>query len=176
MTNDILIPYFSGSGHCRRIAQAIAKGAGNATMIDTAAPGDHKAALRGASAIIFGAPTYMGGVPSAYQAWLEQAASDWPNAGWEDKIAAGFTTACHPSGDKLAVLQRFSIFAAQMGMIWVGQTSLGAPVMPDRPGVNRDGAWLGLMATDDGDQICSADIENAECFGARIRAAANRWG
>lgn len=176
MSSDILIPYFSGNGHCRRIAQAIAKGATDATMIDTAAPGDHRAALRAARAIVFGAPTYMGGVPAAYQVWLEQASSDWPEAGWDDKIAAGFTTACHPSGDKLAVLQRFSIFAAQMGMIWVGQTSLGAPVMPDRPGVNRDGAWLGLMATDAGDTVSDADIQTAELFGARIRAAVNRWG
>lgn len=175
MTQDILIPFYSANGHCRALAHAIAAGAAG-TVMDITTHGDRRADLRAARAIIFGAPTYMGGVPAIYQAWLEQAASDWPNAGWDDKIAAGFTTACHPSGDKLAVLQRFTIFAAQMGMIWVGNTALGAPVFPDRPGVNRDGSWLGLMATDQGDALTQADLDSAHNFGARIRAAVTRWG
>lgn len=170
-----MIPYFSANGHCAALAAAIAKGAGDSMLMDISKAPPLEA-LKSARAIVFGAPTYMGGAPAAYCAFLERAAADWPEAGWTDKIAAGFTTAVHPSGDKLATLQRFMIFAMQMGMVWVGQTSLGAPVRPEQPGLNQDGAWLGLMGTDDGAHNRSIDLETAHHFGARIRKATDRWG
>lgn len=177
MTTPICIPYFSETGHTAALARAIADGAGGARLIDIADMdnGDW-AALRGAGLIAFGTPTYMGSVAARYGLFLEQAAEGWPDAGWQDKLAAGFTSACHPSGDKLQTLQRLAIFAAQMGMLWVGQTALGTPVNPDAPGVNRDGSWLGLMATDAGDAVPDHDLATARAFGARLRSAAERWG
>jgi len=44
--------------------------------------------------------------------WLEQR--------WKDKIAAGFTNSASQSGDKLSTLLQLTVFAMQMGMIWVG--------------------------------------------------------
>lgn len=176
----ICIPYFSGFGHTKRIAGAIADGIGPAArLIDVETiTDDDWAALDAANAIIMGAPTYMGSAAARFSLFLENTDTRWEDGVWHDKLAAGFTTAIHPSGDKLATLQRLAIFAAQMGMIWVGPNDIGAPVKRDRPGINRDGSWLGLMATEQlgADQdLLPKDLETAHRFGARILAATQRW-
>ena len=176
----ICLPYFSGFGHTRRIAAAIAEGVGkSARLIDVEVmTEDDWAALDAANAIIFGAPTYMGSAAARFSQFLEEVDTRWEHGLWVDKIAAGFTTAIHPSGDKLATLQRLSIYAAQMGMIWVGQSDIGAPVKPDMPGVNRDGSWLGLMVTEQlgqADDLPAEDLATARRFGTRILLATKRW-
>ncbi len=169
----ICIVYFSGSGNTRRLAEAVAEGAGDVRMIDVDAMGPEDwTALDAAGAIVFGAPTYMGSTAARFDLFLEEASSRWDTGGWADKIAAGFTVAVHPSGDKLQALVRLAVFAAQMGMIWVGQAEIGAPVKPEREGINRDGSWLGLMATD---PVGEGDRETARLFGARVAAAGARW-
>jgi len=175
----IVIPYFSGSGHTRRLAEALASGAGPARLIEIASMQDADwAALDKAEAIIFATPTYMGSAAARYDLFLEEAASRWPEQLWADKIAAGMTVATYPSGDKLSTLMRLAVYAAQMGMIWVGQAEIGAPVDPAKPGINASGSWLGLMATssrDKGQMIEADDLETARRFGARIARAARRW-
>ena len=175
----IVIPYFSGSGHPRRLAEAVAEGAGPARLIEVTMmrPADW-AALDAAEAIIFATPTYMGSVAARYGVFLEEAASRWPEQLWADKIAAGMTVATYPSGDKLSTLLRLAVYAAQMGMIWVGQSEIGAPVNADNPGINAAGSWLGLMATSSRDKeqlIEAGDLETARRFGARLAKAAIRW-
>ena len=175
----IVIPYYSGAGHTRVLAQAIAEGAGEARVIDIEDITDADwAALDDADAIIFGAPTYMGSSAARYDVFLEEASVRWPDQTWADKIAAGFTVATFPSGDKFSTLMRFCVYAAQMGMIWVGQQEIGAPVHPDRGAVNSQGSWLGLMAMSsrDKDQMVEADdLATARAFGARIAKATARW-
>lgn len=181
MTQEpICLPYFSGSGHTAKLARAIADGAEAPTqLIDVTEMGAPDwDALDAAPAIVFGAPTYMGSTAARFDAFLEEASSRWDCHGWTDKIAAGFTVATHGSGDKLAALQRMAIYAAQMGMIWVGQAAIGAPVKPKQVGINRDGSWLGLMATSSRDKsqmVGAHDLETARRFGARIAAASARW-
>jgi len=179
MTDPICIAYFTGSGHTARLAQEIAQGAGNARLIDITQMDDSDwQALDAAAAIVFGAPTYMGSTAARFDIFLEQASDRWPDMLWADKISAGFTVATHGSGDKLGALTRLAIYAAQMGMIWVGQAETGAPVNPDNPGINRDGSWLGLMATSSRDKaqmIESDDLETARRFGTRIAQATQRW-
>ncbi len=175
----IALPYFSGAGHTAKLAAAIAEGAGKAHPIDVSQITDRDwGILDAAPAIVFGSPTYMGSTAARFDAFLEEASSRWPNQLWADKIAAGFTVATHGSGDKLIALQRMSIYAAQMGMIWVGQREIGAPVNPDHAGINRDGCWLGLTATSSRDKsqlIEAQDLETARRFGARIQSAVARW-
>ncbi|MCK0142060.1 flavodoxin family protein [Aliiroseovarius sp. F20344] len=179
-TLSICIPYFSGFGHTKRIAETIAKAIGNEARllnVETLTDADWRA-LDQADAIIFGAPTYMGSAASRFSLFLEEVDTRWEYGSWKDKFAAGFTTAIHPSGDKLAALQRLSIFAAQMGMIWVGPTDIGAPVKPDRLGLNRDGSWLGLMVTEQlgaDDDLLPEDLETARRFGLRVLHATQRW-
>lgn len=177
--DTIAIPYFTGMGHTRVLAEAIADGAGQARLIDVEKISDADwEALDGAEAIVFGAPTYMGSVAARYDQFLEVASERWPDQLWADKLAAGFTVATYPSGDKLSTLMRLNIYAAQMGMIWVGQKEIGAPVHPERGAVNAQGSWLGLMAMSsrDKEQMVEADdLTTARKFGERIAAAAQRW-
>lgn len=184
MTQDpiapICLPYFSGAGHTARLAAAIAEGAGGGRLMDVAAlTAPDWEALDAAPAIVFGSPTYMGSTAARFDMFLEEASARWDSQDWRDKLAAGFTVATHGSGDKLVTLQRLVTYAAQMGMIWVGQTEIGAPVRPEATGINRDGSWLGLMATSSRDKtqlIEPDDLETARRFGARIAAAVQRWG
>ncbi|NDW52984.1 flavodoxin family protein [Aliiroseovarius sp. PrR006] len=177
---SICIPYFSGFGHTKRIAETIAEAIGDAArLLDVEALTDADwQALDQTDAIIFGAPTYMGSTAARFSLFLEEIDTRWEHGLWNDKIAAGFTTAIHPSGDKLAALQRLSIFAAQMGMIWIGPSDIGAPVKPGRPGLNRDGSWLGLMVTEQlgaDEDLLPEDLETARRFGVRVLAATQRW-
>ncbi len=175
----IAIPYFTGMGHTRVLAEAIAEGASDARLIDVENMGEADwAVLDAAEAIVFGTPTYMGSVAARYDVFLEEAAERWADQLWADKLAAGFTVATYPSGDKFSTLMRLSVYAAQMGMIWVGQAEIGAPVHPDRGPVNAQGSWLGLMAMSsrDKDQMVEADdLVTARAFGRRIAEAAIRW-
>ena len=174
----IALPYFTGAGHTAQIALAVADGARRAVPETIARPIDiHTLTdadwtfLDAADAILFGAPTYMGSVAARYAVFLEEAGERWTDQGWADKVAGGFTVATFASGDKLSTLQRFSIFAAQMGMIWVGPTDIGAPVFPDHEGLNADGGWLGLMATSarmPRGSVRPGDLDTAKRFGARV--------
>ena len=180
MSVQICIPYFTGSGHTELLAKTIAAGAGSARLIDVTKIDQRDwDDLDAAKAIVFGAPTYMGSTAAQFDMFLEDASDRWMDLQWRDKIAAGFTVASHPSGDKWGALVRMSVYAAQMGMVWIGQTEIGAPVHPDKPGINKDGAWLGMMATSSRDKselIPADDLGTARRFGMRITAAVHRWG
>ena len=180
MTAPIAIPFFSGNGHTRVLAQAVAEGAGNAALLDVETlAGDGWATLDAAPAILFACPTYMGSVPARYEAFLEEASERWMDQCWADKLAGGMSVATFPSGDKLATLMRLSVYAAQMGMVWIGPNEIGAPVMPDNAGSNSSGSWLGLTAVSSRDKsllIDAPDRETARRFGARVARAVTRWG
>ncbi|MGB3176485.1 MAG: flavodoxin family protein [Albidovulum sp.] len=182
---QVSIPYFSGSGHTRKLAQHVAQGVDNvlgarAVMlnVETISPPDWDDLMR-ADAIIFGCPTYMGSAAAEFKAFMDETGGDlWTGLKWRDKIAAGFTVATYPSGDKLSTLMQLSVFAAQHAMIWVGQDQIGAPVDASNPGINRDGSSLGLMATSARDKTVMIDADDAETarrFGARIAKVALRW-
>ncbi len=179
MTAPVAIPYFSGSGHTRRFATAVAEGVGAARLIDVEMiTAEDWAALDAAPAILFGTPTYMGSSAARFDKFLEDASTRWPDQHWADKLAGGFTVATYPSGDKLNTLMRLVIYATQMGMLWIGPNAIGAPVDPDRPGINRDGAMLGLMATSSRDKtqlIDREDRETARLYGARVTKALQHW-
>ena len=176
----IAIPYFTGNGHTRILAEAIASGAEDAQLIDVEIIDDAGwATLDAAPAILFACPTYMGSVPARYEAFLEDASERWMNQGWADKLAGGATVATFASGDKLSTLIRLSVYAAQMGMVWIGPNEIGAPVDAANPGINAGGSWLGLTATSSRDKsllIGPEDRETARRFGRRIQNAVARWG
>jgi hypothetical protein len=50
----------------------------------------------------------------------------------------------HPEDDKLNVLTSMFIFAAQMGMIWIGNAETGASVVPENEGIKTEGFWVGV--------------------------------
>ena len=180
---NVAIPYYSGRGHTRRLAQEIARALGendcDARLIDVEAMTDTDwQALDAADVIVMGSPTYMGSAASGFKTFMDATGELWAEQRWADKLAAGFTVAIFPGGDKLVTLQQMLTFAMQHGMIWVGQDQIGAPVDTDNPDINQSGVWLGLGAVSDRDKtqlIPPGDLKTAHRFGARIARAARRW-
>ncbi|MEP5151646.1 flavodoxin family protein [Planktotalea sp.] len=172
------IVYYSPEGHTKALAEAIAAG-GDATLFDvTTLTEADWTILDNAGAIVMGAPTYMGGLPSVFTAFIEKAAARWEHGLWRDKLAGGFSTALHPAGDKLNALMSMFVFAAQMGMVWIGATETGAPVVPENEGINTDGSWVGVTASvssKDGELLKEGDLETGHRYGARMRQSLDRW-
>jgi multimeric flavodoxin WrbA len=183
----IVIVYHSGYGHTARQAEAVARGAGgvagaSARLVKAEEAEGHWDDLLGADAIVFGAPTYMGGVSAPFKAFMDASSKVWATQSWKDKIAAGFTNSASQSGDKLTTLLHLAVFAAQHGMIWVG---LGLPPGNNSSAgsvedVNRLGSFLGAMAQSNADQGPEhgpppADLRTAELLGERVARTALRW-
>ncbi|MBY6241392.1 flavodoxin family protein [Methylosinus sp. Sm6] len=183
----IAIVFHSGYGHTARQAEAVARGAGAAPgatvqLVKVEEVDAHWDDLARADAIVFGSPTYMGGVSAPFKAFMDASSKVWASQGWKDKIAAGFTNSASQSGDKLSTLQHLAVYAAQHGMIWVGLGLL--PGNNSSQGsiedLNRLGSFLGAMAQSNADQgpehgPPAADLKTAELLGERVAKAAIRW-
>jgi NAD(P)H dehydrogenase (quinone) len=174
----IVIAFHSGYGHTRVIADAVARGAGEVagaqvTSLDVSSIDEAGwATLAAADAIVFGAPTYMGGASGVFKTFADASSKVWFTQGWRNKIAGGFTCSLSMSGDKYSTLMYFVTLAMQHGMIWVGTGMMPAatPGAPDQ--VNRVGSSIGVMAQADNvpaeQSPPSGDIETARQYGRRI--------
>jgi NAD(P)H dehydrogenase (quinone) len=174
----LCILYFSPDGHTCALAEAIAKGSDGALIDLAALSSEDWQILDSAGAIVMGAPTYMGGLPAPFVQFIEDAAARWDQGLWRDKLAGGFSTAMHPAGDKLNALMSMFIFAAQMGMVWIGAAETGAPVVAGNEGINTDGSWVGVTATMspvEGELLRTGDLETGRRYGERMRRALDRW-
>lgn len=189
MATTLAIVYFSGSGHTRKMAEAVAKGAAAVNGVgvnliaiqgDDIAKGRWQnatalAQLDSADAVIFGTPTYMGGPASQFKAFADSTSERWFNRRWINKLAAGFTVSGGPSGDKLSTLFYLFTLAMQHGMIWVGQTE--TPF--NEQGINRLSSYSGVMGqafTEPPDVAPNdADKLTGEILGRRVAEAVLRW-
>ena len=63
--------------------------------------------LAAADAIIFGAPTYMGGASGDFKKFADASSKPWSAQAWKDKIAGGFTNSALLNGDKYNTLMYF---------------------------------------------------------------------
>jgi NAD(P)H dehydrogenase (quinone) len=177
----IAIIYHSGFGHTEVQAKAISIGANSIEgvkaclhQIDTPINIDLNKITR-ADAIIFGSPTYMGTVSAPFKAFMDTTSDIWVKQLWKDKIAAGFTNSHSLCGDKLNTLIQLTLFSAQHGMIWVGQTQMNQSPKGEagKPDVqNRMGGFLGAMAQSENDSPAvtppSGDRATAEKLGVRV--------
>lgn len=184
---SIAIVYHSGYGHTAALAQAVAAGVASvpgatAHLVPVEDAETKAELLNGADAIIFGSPTYMGSASAKFKEFMESSSKVWYERGWADKLAAGFTVSASQSGDKLNALVQLAVFAAQHGMIWVGNTLL--PGNNNSNGsvedLNRLGSFLGAMAQANADQGAdlappASDRKTAEILGKRVTEAAVRW-
>jgi multimeric flavodoxin WrbA len=184
--SKIAVVYHSGYGHTQAVAEAVAKGAESVggvtvTLISVADAEAREAELDAADAIIFGSPTYMGGVSAEFAKFKDWTAKRWMTRAWQDKLAAGFTVSASWGGDKQNTLNQLLTLAAQHGMVWVG---LGlAPGNNHSKGsiddLNRTGASLGVMAQANADQgvegIGASEFRTAQALGKRVAEAARRW-
>jgi NAD(P)H dehydrogenase (quinone) len=182
----VAIVYHSGYGHTQALAEAVAAGAESvpgvkASLVPTTEAEAREAELDGADAIVFGSPTYMGGVSADFAKFKDWTSKKWIGRAWQNKLAAGFTVSASWGGDKQGTIYQLLTLAQQHGMVWVG---LGlAPGNNHSKGsvedLNRTGASLGLMAQANADQgndgIGQSEFATARALGQRIAEAAIRW-
>ena len=182
----IVIAYHSGYGHTKKLAESVLaglQGAGaDAKMIAVSEIDDAGwAALDAADAIVFGAPTYMGGPSADFKKFADASSKAWFTQTWKDKIAAGFTNSATMNGDKFSTIQYFVTLAMQHGMVWTGTGMLPANTKAaTRNDVNFVGGFTGLLAQSPADATPeeappAGDLETARAFGVRVAAVTDRW-
>ncbi len=140
--SKVLVLYYSTYGHIETMAQAVAEGARAAGAqvdvkrvpetvpaeiaksahfkLDQVAPVATVAELEGYDAIIVGAPTRFGRMPSQLAAFLDQAGSLWARGALNGKVGGAFTSTATQHGGQEVTL--FSIITNLMhfGMVIVG--------------------------------------------------------
>lgn len=180
--SKIVVVYFSGYGHTKRIAEVVAEGA-KAELLAIDSEGNIPDAgweqLAAADGIIFGAPTYMGSAPWQFKKFADATSKAWFTRAWQDKVFGGFTNSASLNGDKAVTLISLQTLASQHGGIWV---SLGLPpankLASTRAEVNNLGGSVGLLVqspSDAGaDAIPAGDLETARQYGARVAAITAR--
>ncbi|MDF1485125.1 flavodoxin family protein [Ramlibacter sp. H39-3-26] len=179
MTKTIVV-YHSGYGHTQRLAQFVAEGA-NAELLAIDAEGNLPEGgwdkLAAADAIIFGAPTYMGGPSWQFKKFADASSKAWFTRQWSDKVFGGFTNSASFNGDKQNTLVALQTLASQHGGIWV---SLG--LLPSnskaatRQDLNSLGGSIGALAQSPSDasvdEIPQGDLDTGKSYGARVAAIA----
>jgi NAD(P)H dehydrogenase (quinone) len=177
--SKIVVVYHSGYGHTAAIAKAVARGVASVDGIDEQLISvtdidKHWDDLKRADAIIFGTPTYMGGVSAPFKAFMDASSKVWATQDWKDKIAAGFTHSASQGGDKFNTLTHLFTFAMQHGMIWTGLGLL--PGNNSSKGsvndLNRRGSSTGALTQSSADQgadvIIDSEFKTAEHLGKRV--------
>ncbi len=171
-----VIVYHSSYGHTKRMAEAVAEGAG-AELIAIDAEGNLPAggweALQAADAIIFGSPTYMGSVSWQFKKFADTSSKQWFTQQWKDKLFAGFTNSATMNGDKLSTLHYLFTLAMQHSGIWVGTGLMPSnSKAAQRNDVNYVGSFAGAMAQSPSDsspaEMLAGDLETAKLFGKRV--------
>jgi multimeric flavodoxin WrbA len=182
----VAVVYHSGYGHTQAVAEALARGVQGVpdvqvNLISVAEAEAREAELDAADAIVFGSPTYMGGVSADFAKFKDWTSRKWMARAWQDKLAAGFTVSASWGGDKQGTLYQLLTLAQQHGMVWVGlglapgyNHSKGSP-----EDLNRTGASLGVMAQANADQghegIGQSELATARALGKRVAEATLRW-
>jgi NAD(P)H dehydrogenase (quinone) len=179
---NIAIVYHSGYGHTQRMAQAVAEGSGG-RLIAIDADGELPAGgwdqLKAADAIVFGAPTYMGGASWQFKKFADASSRPWFAEHWKDKLFAGFTNSAAINGDKFNTLTYLFTLAMQHGGIWAGLGILPSNTQAaTRNDPNYLGSYSGAIAQSPSDtsaaDMLPGDLETARRFGARVAEVAAR--
>lgn len=180
---NVVVVYHSGYGHTQRLAQSVAQGAG-ASLIAIDADGNVPAsawdALAAADAIIFGSPTYMGGVSWQFKKFADASSKAWYAQAWKDKIFGGFTASANMNDEKQSTLHYLMTLAMQHGGVWAG-TGLHYNTLKSsqRSDVNYLVSSAGPMAQTPGDASADAmnagDLETGRLFGVRIAALVGKF-
>ena len=180
--SKIIVVHHSGYGHTKRMAEAVAAGAGGELLaIDAEGilPAGGWEALDAADAIVLGSPTYMGSVSWQFKKFADASSKAWFVEKWKDKVFAGFTNSATMNGDKLSTLHYLFTLAMQHGGIWVGTGMLPSNRKDaQRNDLNYVGSSAGAMAQSPSDaspeEMLPGDLETARRFGERIAALTAR--
>lgn len=177
--NPIVIVYHSGYGHTKKIAEAVAEGSA-ATLLAIDAEGNLPEGgwetLAAAKAIVFGSPTYMGGVSWQFKKFADASSKPWFGQAWKNKLAAGFTNSASMNGDKHSTLHYLITLSQQHSMLWVGTGMMPSnSKAATRDDVNYVASFAGLMTTTpadaSADEMVAGDLATARKFGERILEA-----
>lgn len=183
--SQLAIVYHSAHGHTEFIAPQVHAGAMEVDGVDAhlvkaedmaAAPDE----LIGYDGVIFGSPTYLGGVSAPFKRFMDATGRLWRAQQLKGKLAAGFTVSSLPSGDKQSTLMSMFVFSMQHGMLWVGN-----PILPEQhsgvpcdEAANRLGSWSGLMAqaghAAPADAFVPGDVKTARMFGRHFARSLER--
>ena len=185
--NKLAVVYHSAHGHTAHIARRIVEGAlevrgVDARLLEAEDLAREPEALIAYDGIVFGSPTYLGGVSGPFKQFMDATGRMWKRQQLAGRMAAGFTVSSLPSGDKQSTLVSMFVFAMQHGMIWVGN-----PILPEQhtgvpydEAANRLGSWSGLMAQAGhgaaADSFVAGDIRTARLFGRRLALTLERLG
>ncbi|EHR1163976.1 flavodoxin family protein [Vibrio parahaemolyticus] len=124
-------------------------------------------------AIIFGSPTYMGGVVAQFKAFADASSESWYHQKWANKVAAGFTSGGALNGDQSCTLQYLQTFAYQHGMMWVGLDKISNS---GEQNLNRYGVQGGIVAQGGADgQLHASDVATAEYLGKRVAMLVDKF-
>jgi multimeric flavodoxin WrbA len=178
----IAIVYHSGHGHTEHIAKCIVVGARSihgteVSLLRADELSGHTDRLLEFDGIIWGSPTYMGGVSGVFKSFMDATGAMWRKQSMKGKLASGFTVSSLPAGDKQSTLLSMFTFSMQHGMIWIGN-----PILPEQhqgipyeEAANRLGSWSGLMAQAGHSAPANAfdpgDIRTAKLFGENFSIA-----
>ncbi len=138
----VLVLYYSSYGHIETMANAVAEGAratgatvdvkrvpetvpeeiakGAYFKLDQAAPVATVAELANYDAIIIGAPTRFGRMPSQLAAFLDQAGGLWATGALHGKVGAAFTSSATQHGGNETTLFSILTNLLHFGMVLVG--------------------------------------------------------
>jgi len=195
--SKVLVLYYSTYGHIETLAQAIAEGARSAGAqvdlervpetvppaiaqsahfkLDQTAPVATVAELQNYDAIIIGAPTRFGRMPSQMASFLDQAGGLWARGALHGKVGGAFTSSATQHGGQEVTL--FSIITNLMhfGMLIVGlpYSHQGQMSLEEIVGGSPYGATT--IAGDKGQRLPSAiELDGARHQGMLIAQTANK--
>ena len=142
--SKVLVLYYSSYGHLESMANAVAEGARSAGAsvdvrrvpetappevakaahfkLDQAAPVATVAELEGYDAIIVGAPTRFGRMPSQMASFLDQAGGLWARGALHGKVGGAFTSTASQHGG-----QEVTLFSIITNLLHFGMTIVGLP-------------------------------------------------
>lgn len=195
--SKVLVLYYSTYGHIETLAQAIAEGARSAGALvdlkrvpetvppaiaqsahfklDQTAPVATVAELENYDAIIIGAPTRFGRMPSQMASFLDQAGGLWARGALHGKVGGAFTSSATQHGGQEVTL--FSIITNLMhfGMLIVGlpYSHQGQMSLEEIVGGSPYGATT--IAGDKGQRLPSTiELDGARHQGMLIAQTANK--
>ncbi|MCW1429701.1 NAD(P)H:quinone oxidoreductase [Novosphingobium sp. JCM 18896] len=142
--SKILVLYYSTYGHVEALANAVAEGARqegaevtvkrvpetapievaqkSGFKLDQEAPVATIAELENYDAIVIGAPTRFGRMPSQMAAFLDQAGGLWARGALNGKVGAAFTSTATQHGG-----QETTLFSIITNLLHFGMTIVGLP-------------------------------------------------
>ena len=195
--SKVLVLYYSSYGHIETMAQAVAEGARSAGAsvdvkrvpetvpqeiaqsahfkLDQAAPVASVAELVNYDAIIVGAPTRFGRMPSQMAAFLDQAGGLWARGALNGKVGAAFTSTATQHGGQEVTLFSIITNLLHFGMVVVGLDygHAGQMTIDEITGGSPYGAST-ITGGDGSRQPSEVELEAARYQGAHVAKIAGK--